>query len=123
MAWKFQAKDKDGKVVDASPGHPFFFCRGAESKQDMIRGANILLNNKRLDAVRFGFPDPGYRLDIQSMIYVEENVNDLGAGPLPDLTSEEGKEFLPTPGLSPINLPLDDAVNAAHEKLIAEQGG
>lgn len=119
IAWKWQAKDAEGKIVEAAPGQPYFYCRGPATAAEMIRGANLLLNNKRLDAVRFGLPDPGYVLDKSSLRAVEEPVTDLSAEPLP--IGEAGKAA--GADLKPLDLPTDAAVNAAHAKFIEENGG
>lgn len=101
-AWKWQAKDKDGNVVEAAPGQPWFFCRGPETLPQMIEGARILLNNRRVDAKRFGLPDPGYVLDESSIQAVPD-----------DDTAE----------LRPLELPTDRAVAKEHRKHIEANGG
>lgn len=110
--WEWQAKDKDGKVVETAPNMTRIVMRGPGTLPDLIASANLFLYNKRLDAVRIGLPDPGYALDLES-------IKPLGHT---DQTDENVGRWAPTNAV-PIQLPTDPAVRAAHEKLIAERLG
>ncbi len=50
--WRWQAKDGKGNAVDAAPGQPFFESRGPTTKAAMQKAADLILYNKRLDAIR-----------------------------------------------------------------------
>jgi hypothetical protein len=110
--WEWQAKDKDGKVVETAPGMKSITMRGPGTLPDLIASANLFLYCKRLDAVRIGLPDPGYTLDLSS-------IKPLGHT---DQTDQDLGVWAPTNAL-PVSLPTDPAVRAAHEKLIAERLG
>lgn len=77
--WRFKAVDKDGKPVESAPGATTFTCRGPTNPIDMKAAATLLLNSKRVDAIRAGFADPGYKLDEESLVAVEHSDHDLGA--------------------------------------------
>lgn len=91
--WKWQAKDKDGQVVEAAPGMLFFDSRGPVSKAELIRSAQRMLNTlryratvqavndrdtewnqlegkeraaKRLEIAKEA--DPGYKVDADSVV-------------------------------------------------------
>lgn len=108
--WKWQAQDKHGNIVEAAPGKPFFFSRGPSNPSDAIRAANILLECKRTDAVRFGLEDPGYELVPQSLEAVDEPESPIIGG-------------LPRTPVEPLNLPIDGELNARHMELIEQHGG
>jgi hypothetical protein len=66
--WRWTAKDKDGKLVEAAPGAPFFHSRGPESEAEMRREAQRVLNARmQLEWYEAGeAPDwdsPAYRVD------------------------------------------------------------
>jgi hypothetical protein len=61
--WRFQAKDKDGAIVESSPGMTHFEFRGPTSKKEVIEAAALFFGNHRLDAMRAGLDDPGYAID------------------------------------------------------------
>jgi hypothetical protein len=91
--WKWQAKDKDGKPVESAPGVNVFTSRGPGTKRDLIQGATIMLNSKRMRAVRDGLQDPGYKID-EASIKAEE-VDDSPFG-----------QWVP-PGAQPVKLPSE----------------
>lgn len=109
--WRWQAKDKDGKVVEPAPGKTHFISRGPGRRKDMIDGATILLNNKRRAAIREGLEDPGYAVVPESVEAVETaDQSVLGVG-----------AWRPS-GSKQVNLPTDPAVNEAKTKRLIEQG-
>lgn len=107
--WRFAAVDKDGEVFESAPGMRKFLVHGPATKRDLIAAAHLLLNAKRLDAIRAGIDDPGYKLDESSIEPVGHSDAELG-------------QWRPD-GAMPLNLPTDPAVRASHEKLIAEKLG
>lgn len=108
IAWTWQAKDAKGNLVESAPGKTEFYCRGPVTREDMIRGAKILLDNKRLHAMRFGLEDPGYVLDESTLKDVDE-----GTDPV--------EQFKAKRGLVPINLASDIAVAPKVDALIAKR--
>jgi hypothetical protein len=119
--WRWQAKDKYGKLIEAAPGHPFFESRGPTSKAVMIREAHRLLNMRRLDAVTSGMEDPGYAL-------IEESVTGIGHTERVELEDDMATgTWRPklTGGASvvPIDLPTDAAVRESDNRLAAEKLG
>jgi hypothetical protein len=79
--WRFQAKDKDGNIVEASPGAPFFEFRGPTSKKEVIEAAALFFGNHRLDAIRAGLEDPEYAIDestIEPGGSAPQNIMDIG---------------------------------------------
>jgi len=107
--WKFQAKDKDGAIVEPSPGMAFFIARGPTSKKEMAEKATQLLDNARLDAMRAGLPDPGYVVDEESIV---------PAGNTPQTDQNVGT-WHPS-GAVPLSLPNSDVIAEHHQRLAEE---
>lgn len=102
--WKWQAKDKNGSIVQSSPGLNYFISRGPTTKPDMVQAANLILNNHRLDAIRAGLEDPGYELVEDSVQPAGDNQSDVG-------------DWRPE-GAVPTQLPISEAVQEHHQRLI-----
>jgi hypothetical protein len=111
--WEFQAKGKGGEVVESAPGMKSFVLRGPGTLLDLVNSATILLNSRRLDAIRIGLPDPEYAI-------IPESIKPLGHT---DHNTQEIGQWAPPVVVAPLQLPTDPAVRAAHEKLIAEKLG
>ena len=107
--WRFRALDKDGKPVESAPKMSTFTVRGPGTKAELIRGATILLNSHRADAMRIGLEDPGYKLDESSIEPLGHTDNEVG--------------FWRTGGAAPLDLPTDAAVRAEDRKFLAEKMG
>lgn len=71
--WRFRVLDKDNKPVETAPGMKFIEARGPGTPNDMKAAARLLLDNKRRDAIRAGYEDPGYHMDEGSLEPVAED--------------------------------------------------
>lgn len=112
-AWRWQAKDAQGRIVESSPGTTFFESRGPASKADMKELATILLNNHRMEAIRAGLDDPGYVVD-------EESIKP--AAEAPPLNSTNVGAWQP-PAARPIQFPNADVIQANNQRVIEEATG
>ena len=110
--WKFSAKDKDGNIVEASPGAPFFVFRGPTSKQEVIEAAKIYFGNHRLDAMRAGLDDPGYVID-------EASIQPAGES----RQTEESVGVWQPPGAVPVQMPNADVIAENNQRVIEEKLG
>jgi hypothetical protein len=109
--WKWQAKDGKGRMVESAPGLTWFTSRGPTTKAEMERAARILLNSRRMDAIRAELPDPGYVVILESITPAGNSVDDVLPG-----------DWKP-PGAAPLDLPTDAAVRDNLEKTLAAEGG
>ena len=94
--WKWRAVDGAGKPVESAPGKTSFASFGPTKLSDMKQAAQILLDNRRRDAIRDGEKDPGYA-------YVEDSFEKIEGGPGHDLIPGV---YRPA-GAVPIQLPTD----------------
>lgn len=108
--WRVKVLDRDNNpVISDKRGGTTLILRGPASVEDLKKGAAILLNSKRADAMRAGLEDPGYHIDESSIEPAGHSDDDVGM-------------WFP-PGAKPVNLPTDAAAQAARDKLIAERLG
>lgn len=110
--WRCKIVDSGGNPVQPAPGMTYLEIRGPGTKADAIEAIRLLLDSKRVDAMRVGEDDPGYQM-------AEGSLEPLGHT---EITTADFGRFRPN-GAAPLDLPTDAAVRAAHEKLIADKLG
>lgn len=76
--WRWQAKDKDGKLVEFAPGCPYAEFRGPTDRESVIAHATGYLQSARVEATTNGVEDPGYELDLDSVTPVGNNESAMG---------------------------------------------
>jgi hypothetical protein len=107
--WRFQAKDKDGNIVESSPRTTFFEFRGPTSKKEVIEAAALFFGNHRLDAMRAGLDDPGYVID-------ESTIEP--AGNAPQTAADIGTRR--PAGAVPVQMPNADVIAENNARVIEE---
>lgn len=76
--WKWQAKDKNGALVEFAPGSTWCVMRGPTSKGELIEKANGLLYNARVEKCTNGEEDPEFQIVPESITPIGKSKAELG---------------------------------------------